>query len=180
MFAIVDRIDSGDMKIWVLEVDYPDGVPLNKTTTFEGSSLCLTLYMRLAISCSRMLYKNKLARISKSSYARFQSQKTALSPLSFTCSNFFWTNLFFSKRIILVVNPILIVFRPNSNSYPFHTRKTCFVKLVFTEWKSNWESKNFIFHRIQVLANLHFQCATFKPNNFRLSSFYEEKKLNCV
>ena len=56
----------------------------------EGSSLCLTLYMKMAISCSRMLYReNKLARLTKSSYARFQSQKTALSPLSFTRFSFF-------------------------------------------------------------------------------------------
>ena len=41
----------------------------------------------------------------------------------------------------------------------------------------NRELKNLIFHGIQVLASLHFQCATFKSKNIRLNSFYEEKKI---
>ena len=63
----VSHMHTGQNRIWrngneFLRL-YPDGVPLNK----------------MAISCSRVLYReNKLARFSKSSYARFQSQKTAL------------------------------------------------------------------------------------------------------
>ena len=41
----------------------------------------------------------------------------------------------------------------------------------------NRELKNLIFHRIQILAKLHFHCAKFKSEKFRLSSFYEKKKL---
>ena len=56
---------------------------------FEGSSLCFTLYMKVAMYCTRMLYsENKLIHVSKSSNARFQSQKTTLRPLSFTRSRF--------------------------------------------------------------------------------------------
>ena len=42
----------------------------------------------------------------------------------------------------------------------------------------NRELKKLIFYRIQVFAHLHFQCAKFKSKIIRLSSFYEEKKLN--
>ena len=50
---------------------YPAGVPLNKSTMFRGNSLCLTLYMKMAIFCSRMLYRgNELARLRGSSHKK--------------------------------------------------------------------------------------------------------------
>ena len=73
MFAMVDRIESG---VWKSERLYPDRLPLNESNMFEGNSLCLTLFMKVSISCTRMLYsEDKLAHVSKSSNARFQSQK---------------------------------------------------------------------------------------------------------
>ena len=47
---------------------------VNKSYMFEDSSLCLALYIIMTISCNRMLYGEKLARLNKSSYARFHSQ----------------------------------------------------------------------------------------------------------
>ena len=38
------------------------------------------------------------------------------------------------------------------------------------------ELKNLIFHKIQVLAHLNFQCATFKVKlHYKLSSYYGNK-----
>ena len=59
-----------------------------------GSSLCLTLNMNMAMSCNLRLYKLvNWALNSRSSYVEFQSQKTALSPRSFTRSSFLQSEL---------------------------------------------------------------------------------------